>query len=750
MVMLSILTVSVASVAAVRNSIRIQYYNQLAKVAGEAGVAYAKACLAKNGNVPQWTDAKPLRPNTDCSGTMLSTLSCPTDAGCYVLSTADYRSSFSVGAPTVNAQGKAIMIANSGFVELLRASTGTVWRTYYQPSAQPAVVPDLCSGSATAGLGWSNAVASSSANQISLSGAAAATTITTADSAIPVGPMYFQRSFNVLSDGTYSVKVQTASAKDVAEMYVDGTKLVTSSGSLATASTTLTAGCHTIAARLTNGGLTASYSQFTAAVIKAGATAPIITTDTAWRVSTGASTSFSASGYYADASYWNPVVSYSVNTHAKSYAAWTSASADKFTAMIAPSGNGCSSACPPSSYAYLRDSSDFYLGATTSVKVMSICDDSCSLYIDGNFVYTQSGRTTAGNQTISLAAGYHHFGIILFNAGTAVNPAAAGAVVVDASSGVVYSRTDETWIGSSLWASGTTNVNVYSYNKAFTPAPDNLLDTPTANLLVVGGGGGGGNNGGGGGGGGGVRYLEGVSLATGTYTVTVGAGGAKTVSNTAVGSNGSSSAFGSYVSIGGGGGASRDGGSAAAAGASGGGGAGAKSATQVPGGAGTSGQGNNGGNGTTADAGASATGGGGGGAGNVGFNGASAAAAGDGGAGAIYYLGTTRYGVGGGGGAGVTVNGTIGYGADGGGNGSLTAATAVSGTANTGSGGGGGGSSAGNGGSGIVVVGFKTGSMTVSATGGYSSYTATINGVGYTFYKFTASGTFTISSLTAS
>src|SRR5690606_22261972 len=70
-VLLMVLTVSVSSVVAVRTALQTQYYEQLAKTAGEAGVAYAKACLAKNGNVPLWSDVKPLTPATDCAGNEL-------------------------------------------------------------------------------------------------------------------------------------------------------------------------------------------------------------------------------------------------------------------------------------------------------------------------------------------------------------------------------------------------------------------------------------------------------------------------------------------------------------------------------------------------------------------------------------------------------------------------------------------------------------------------------------------------------
>ena len=752
MVMLSILTVSVTSVATVRNNLKTQYYSQLAKVAGEAGTAYAQACLAKNGNVPQWSDASPLRPNTDCTGTPLSTLTCPGSAGCYVLSTATYRSSFSVAMPTLDAQGKAMTIPNKGFVELLRASTGEVWRTYYQPAAQPAVVPDLCSGEATSALGWSNAVISSAENQISISGATAAAAISTASGLIPAGPMYFQRNFNVSSSGTYTVRVQTKSSKDAAEIYMDGTKLTTSNGALASTTATLSVGCHTISVRLTNKSVAASYSQFAAAVTKSGATAPVVVTDTAWRASAGASTSFSSPDYYADPSVWQTVTAYSIKTHGKQYANWTTANApDKFAAMISPSGNGCPGSCPGGSYAYLRDSSDFYLSTATSVTVSTVCDDKCAAYIDGVLIHTNSSSSSTVLKTpVSLAAGYHHFGIILFNGSTATNPAGVAGTVVAGTT--VYSRTDRAWQGSTTWTAGSSASDVLSYAASFSPNPDNFVDTPTVDLLVVGGGGGGGTNAAGGGGAGGVQYFKDIELSSGTYTVTVGAGGVKGSSGSVAGTKGGQSQFGTYISAGGGGGASRDGGTAATSGGSGGAGAGATTSTplRTSGAAGTSGQGNAGGNGVTADGSVNATGGGGGGVGNAGFAGASGALAGDGGAGAIFYLGTTRYAVGGGGGGGVTVNGTKGDATDGGGNGGAKGAAAAAATANTGGGGGGGGTAGGNGGTGLVVVCFETGSMTVSATGTYSTSTATINGIGYTFYKFTASGTFTISTLKAS
>lgn len=66
--MLTVLAVTVTSTSSIRTNLKTQYRAQLAQAAGDAGIAYAKACLAANNNVPTWTDAKPLTPGTDCSG----------------------------------------------------------------------------------------------------------------------------------------------------------------------------------------------------------------------------------------------------------------------------------------------------------------------------------------------------------------------------------------------------------------------------------------------------------------------------------------------------------------------------------------------------------------------------------------------------------------------------------------------------------------------------------------------------------
>lgn len=113
-VMLIVLVVSVTSTTTVRTALKAQYYEQLAQVAGEAGIAYAEACLNANNGVPQWTDAAPLKPNTDCSGVEL--VACPTtstNALCSVTLNDNVRSSFSIGLPEVEAPS-ALIVAGGG------------------------------------------------------------------------------------------------------------------------------------------------------------------------------------------------------------------------------------------------------------------------------------------------------------------------------------------------------------------------------------------------------------------------------------------------------------------------------------------------------------------------------------------------------------------------------------------------------------------------------------------------------------
>lgn len=184
--------------------------------------------------------------------------------------------------------------------------------------------------------------------------------------------------------------------------------------------------------------------------------------------------------------------------------------------------------------------------------------------------------------------------------------------------------------------------------------------------LIVGGGGSGGAFRAGGGAGGAVRVITGITAdaATGSYAVTVGAGGGAVTGQAAGNNGGSSSVFGT-TSLGGGGGSTTSGGSGnnGAAGGSGGGAGGSASGTPTGGTAGTGG--NAGGNGSVSGTTSERRGGGGGGAAGVGTN-ATTSACGNGGAGSSYSWPTaTYYGAGGGGGTSGTTGGSGGTGGGG-------------------------------------------------------------------------------------
>lgn len=248
-----------------------------------------------------------------------------------------------------------------------------------------------------------------------------------------------------------------------------------------------------------------------------------------------------------------------------------------------------------------------------------------------------------------------------------------------------------------------------------------IFASASVDYLVVGGGGAGGGSLAAGGGAGGVLAGT-MTIASGTYPVTVGAGGS---GGTPAGGN---STWNGITAVGGGRGG--DTGNNGGTGGSGGGGAFGTSP-----GSGTSGQGQAGGAGFSFAAGAGGGGGGAAGVGGAGSANVSGTVGGNGGAGVGSSItGVVAYYGGGGGGNGSAASGSGGLG--GGGRGGAGGNPGTAGTANTGGGGGGGGSYAG--GSGVVKLRYLTGEL--SATGG----TITTAG-GYTIHSFTSGANFVVS-----
>jgi len=99
-VMLLILATTLVSVTSgVAVTLSNRHYNSYAKEASASGLAMAQACLKANNYTPQWSDASPLRPNTNCSG-IVQPLVSP-----YVYDDGTLQTSFTINEPTNLANG---------------------------------------------------------------------------------------------------------------------------------------------------------------------------------------------------------------------------------------------------------------------------------------------------------------------------------------------------------------------------------------------------------------------------------------------------------------------------------------------------------------------------------------------------------------------------------------------------------------------------------------------------------------------
>jgi len=638
--------------------------------------------------------------------------------------TSAFSGSFNVSAINTNKT-----IPNNGYVQLLRDSNGSVWRTYTQPASPAASVPDLCSGTANSSLGWNNATYSSSA------GLGAQITLATGN--LNPGPMYYRKDFSVATAGSYNL---AAAADDLASISIDGTVVLNVGLATSSTSVNLTAGCHTVLAQVTNGGVAANPSGLSLTLTNSSSSLPIMGTDTSWRVSAGNTVHYSMPGYYEDPNQWDPVRVFGLwanaqNPWAGAPAAWGTTSGDTFTSYIGNTNAASGNNYPGSSYTWFRNTQGFTLASQTDVKFSTNCDDSCSIYLDGTAIFTNTGGQVLTTTTVTVGPGKHNVGIQLFNGATAVNPSGLLFAAVQVSNGTVLMRSDASWDSTVFWNQVPTDY--YSYDTGFSSNPA----LPSANIkaLVVAGGGGGGGSTGGGGGAGGLLYNSSLAIRPGTYTVTVGAGG-NGGPNQAQGTNGGNSIFDGMIAIGGGAGGYSYNSTAGNNGLSGGSGGGGESyygsyqsETGIPG------QGNTGGMPLGTASGAGGGGAGGNGAGGVGTN-----VGGAGGIGVTNSItGSSVYYAGGGGGS---QNGAGGSGGGGAGANATTTNIGTTGTPNTGGGGGGGwayaGGLGGAGGSGVVIISYPTGSMTTTNTGGV----VTTSG-GNTIITFNGSGTFTILSI---
>lgn len=127
-VMLIVMGTALVSVSStVLVSLESRHYSTYAKNAAQSGMAMAQACLRQNNYEPEWTDATPLRPHTDCSGVPQAGVSE------YLHDTSEARSTFIVPAATALSNGVQRISVNATS-ERLGAVSGEVWRTYTDAS----------------------------------------------------------------------------------------------------------------------------------------------------------------------------------------------------------------------------------------------------------------------------------------------------------------------------------------------------------------------------------------------------------------------------------------------------------------------------------------------------------------------------------------------------------------------------------------------------------------------------------------
>ena len=125
-VMMIVLVVAASGISTTRTALSDSHYNRLARQAAESGAIHAQECAFNSGTVAEWSSAtnSQLRPGTGCKGGSQCAV-----ASCYVLFDGSLRSTYSVGAPTTNADGSMIVTVR-GVTQLLRVSDNSVWKEY--------------------------------------------------------------------------------------------------------------------------------------------------------------------------------------------------------------------------------------------------------------------------------------------------------------------------------------------------------------------------------------------------------------------------------------------------------------------------------------------------------------------------------------------------------------------------------------------------------------------------------------------
>lgn len=463
-VLLMVLAVSVTATTAARNGLKTQYYSQLAQTAGEAGVAFANACLQASNGVPTWTNAKPLTTATNCNGDVQSGY--PT----FVMENGNVRSKFSVGLPPLDADGRALTIPQTGFVEVLRTSTGAVWRTYQQPSSQPTAVPALCSGAARSDLGWNNAAISPT--PITLTGGPAVPTISVSPNAdVYAGKVTYRKDFSVAEAGTYTLKTRAAFTSLI---YIDGQVIGLAPNTGNQLTVNLTVGCHVITIQEQRVGTAASYSGLAVALQKNGSARPLLISDRSWRTSVGNLTDSKLSNYYdGDTTSWPnaySIAAYNGSPYTPVVSTWAGQTADGSAVWLSSTSDGM---VPAGSYSYFRANPTLWsFAAPTKVRFTTACDGKCTVYVDGQAISSSpDGQWNTTNQaTVTLDTGQHQVFVELINDGSGPAQTAFLMNVKNTANNANVDRSSTQWTTANRQTAALETM--YSYEANFRPSPD--------------------------------------------------------------------------------------------------------------------------------------------------------------------------------------------------------------------------------------------------------------------------------------
>lgn len=124
-VLFAVLVAALSVVTSSRVAVDTQFYDSLAMDAAESGGTHADICMKDNELISPWSSPTPrqLKPETDCSGVVIA------DHSKYLIETPTYRTYYSVSPAQISAAGVQISMV-TGTVEVLRQSTGAVWRTH--------------------------------------------------------------------------------------------------------------------------------------------------------------------------------------------------------------------------------------------------------------------------------------------------------------------------------------------------------------------------------------------------------------------------------------------------------------------------------------------------------------------------------------------------------------------------------------------------------------------------------------------